>query len=303
MDSQAGRIVVGYDGSESAGAAVDWAAQEAQRRALPLTVMSVVDYVGMLPGIYGPSSWPSLFQEEAEQVAGKGVQRAIKIAEAIDVTAAGAVGQVVDTLINSSRDADRLVIGTRGHGELAGALLGSVAFAVSGHAHCPVVVVRGDTRPPGPDRAVMVGVDDSDGARAALNYAADRAAEAGATLIVATTYRPVSSQVWGDSVYYSEEAAGTTRFDQIARESAGNVTAAAARTAKVRYPELNVQELVITGSAARELAKASEGCGLLVVGTRGHGGFAGLLLGSVSHGAIHSAPCPVTVVPAPTATT
>lgn len=295
MDKHAGRIVVGYDGSESAGAAVDWAAEQAERHDLPLSVISVVDYVGMLPSIYSPSSWPSLFQEEAEHVAAKGEQRARKRAGSIDVIAEAFVGQVAEILIRISRDADRLVVGTRGHGELTGTLLGSVSFAVSAHARCPVVVVRGDSTAPGPGRPVMVGVDDSVGARTALRYAADRAAEAHAPLIVATTYHPVSASVWAESGYYVDSA-GTPKFDAMARQAVGNVTAESARTAKEKHPTLNVQELVITGSPARELVRAAGGCGLLIVGTRGRGGFAGLLLGSVSHGVIHSAPCPVVIV-------
>jgi nucleotide-binding universal stress UspA family protein len=297
MDDQTGRIVVGYDGSEPAGAALDWAAEEAQRRAFPLTVLSVVDYVGMLPGIYGPSSWPTLFQEQAQQVAAEGVQRARKIAGSIDLTGEGRVGQVADLLIQTARPLDRLVVGTRGHGELTGALLGSVAFAVTAHAHCPVVVVRGDTRPPGPDRPVLVGVDDSPGAQAALRCAADQAADTGAALIVASCFHPVSPLSWAESGYYSTQAPGTPTFDDQAREAAGRVAAVAARTTKDRHPGLAVHELVLSGAADRELVAAADACGLLVVGTRGHGGFAGLLLGSVSHGVVCSSPCPVMVVP------
>lgn len=302
MDSQAGQIIVGYDGSESADHAIDWAAEQARRRKLLLTVFSVVDYVGMVPGVYGPSSWPTMFQEEAELVAAKGAERAAKAAEGIDVSTEAHVGQVADLLIKTSRKADLLVLGTRGHRELTGALLGSVVFAVSAHATCPVVVVRGDTAAPGPNRPILVGVDDSSGARAALRFAADRAAEAQAPLIVATAYRPAPARVWADSSYYSMEATGTPHFDAMAREAAGNVTAAAVRAAQEQHPSLTAQELVITGSPTRELVGAAGGCGLLVVGTRGHGGFAGLLLGSVSHGVIHSAPCPVVIVPPDTRT-
>jgi nucleotide-binding universal stress UspA family protein len=297
MDSHTGRIVVGYDGSEPAGAAVDWAAEQAQRHHLPLMVLSVVDYVGLLPGSFGPPSWPTLFQEEAEHVAAKGVQRAGKTAGSIAITGEGRVGQVPDILIQMARPDDRLVVGTRGHGELTGTLLGSLAFAVTAHAPCPVVVVRGDTSPSGPDRPVLAGVDASAGARSALRYAADEAAGAGARLIVATSFRPVSSLIWAEAGYYSSEATGTPTFDDQAREAAGRVAAAAARTAKDRHPNLAVHELVLSGSADRELVIAANACGLLVVGTRGHGGFAGLLLGSVSHGVIHSSPCPVAVVP------
>jgi nucleotide-binding universal stress UspA family protein len=297
MNTHAGRIVVGYDGTEAADSALDWAAEQAQRQHLPMTVISVVDYVGMLPGIYGPSSWPLLFQEEAERIAAQGVERAGKVAASVEIVAEATVASVPGTLIEASRGAERLVVGTRGHGELTGTLLGSVSFAVSAHAHCPVVVVRGDCASAGAKRPVLVGIDDSAGARAALDYAADRAAEAGALLIVATTYRPVTAQVWAEAGMYNTDTGTTPEINAVARQSAGNVAAAGVVRAKQRYPSLRAEELVMAGPAARELARAADGCGLLVVGTRGHGGFAGLLLGSVSHGVIHSAPCPVAVVP------
>ncbi len=297
MNPHARRIVVGYDGSASAGTALDWATGQAERYDLPLTVISVVDYVGMLPGVNGPPSWLAVLQKEADEIASKGEQRARKHADSIDISTEACVGQVAGLLISASRSADRLVVGTRGHGGLAGTLLGSVGLALSAHAHCPVVVVRGDPTSPGPDRPVLVGIDDSAGARSALHYAADRAAEAHARLIVATTYRPVPAQVWAESGYYLD-LAGSAKFDKLARESASNVTAAGVRSAKERHPDLDAQELVTTGSPAQELVRAAaDGCGLLVVGTRGHGGFAGLLLGSVSHGVIHSAPCPVAILP------
>ena len=298
MDSQTGRIVVGYDGSEPAGTALDWAADQAERLRLPLTVVSVADYGWMQPGIYTPPAWPELFQEEAAQVAAKGGNRARKTATSIDVSTEAEVGHAADVLVGASRTAECLVVGTRGHTEVSGALLGSVSFAVSLHTHSPVVVVRGDGRAPGPDRPVLVGVDDSDGARAALRYAADRAAESGASLIVATSYHPVSALVWAESGYFRPETEHMADLDAMARKVAGDVTAAAARSAKEHHPALDVRQLVIAGSPARELVRAADDCALLVIGTRGRGGFTGLLLGSVSRSAIHSAPCPVAIVPA-----
>jgi nucleotide-binding universal stress UspA family protein len=298
MNDQTGRIVVGYDGSAPADAALDWAAEQAEQHQVPITVISVADYTGMLPDIYGSTAWPTLFREEAQRIAARGVQRARKIAPSIEVTAEVEIGHAAGILIEASRTAQSLVVGTRGHGELTGTLLGSVGFEVSSHAQVPVIVVRGDTSAPGPRRPVLVGVDDSAGARTAVDFAADRAAEAGAPLIVATAYRPASSLVWTESGYYGTATPEPSNFDATARTAAGNMTTAAARQAKEHRPALDVQELVITGPPARELAEAADGCALLVVGTRGRGGFAGLLLGSVSHRVIHSAPCPVAIVPA-----
>jgi nucleotide-binding universal stress UspA family protein len=264
MHTQTGQIVVGYDGSEPADAAVDWAAAQAQHRGLPLLVVSVIDSAGEP-------------QEEATRLAAQGAQRAEKSAESIEITAVGRVGQVPATLIESAQDADLLVLGTRGRSELAGAIVGSVTFSVSAHAACPVVVVRGQTASPGPDRPVIVGVDGSLCARIALRCAADVASRTGATLRVVNVYSS------------DRRPAQKTSAEQLAH--------AAAYAAAQVHSDLELQELTAAGSAAEQLVRLAEGCGLLVVGTRGFGGFAGLLLGSVGHGVLHSAPCPVMIVP------
>jgi nucleotide-binding universal stress UspA family protein len=297
MASQAGRVVVGYDGSAQSAIALDWAAAEAQRRGLPLTVLNAADLVGLFPGTTVQSPWPELFEKESVQIATKGARRARKIAPSIDVTAVTAFTRVAQALIESSDQAALLVVGTRGHGGLAGAMLGSVAFAVSAHAHCPVVVVRGlSGELPGPARPVAVGVDGSAGSDAAVRFAADVASDSRAPLAIATAYLSISSQVWAEAAYAGLEAGGTHSFDSIARGAAEELTTTAADLARKAHPELEIREQVFEGSTEAALASAAQGCGLLVVGSRGHGGFVGLLLGSVSHEMIHSAPCPVAVV-------
>jgi nucleotide-binding universal stress UspA family protein len=298
MDSQAGRIVVGYDGSAHSGAALDWAAAEAERRLLPLTVLFVVDCMGIMPGPAGPSPWrPDLAEKAATRITSEGVERARKTAETIGITAVTHVARVAYTLIQSSRDAAQLVVGTRGHGDVTGAMFGSVAFAVTAHAHCPVVVVRGDSaRPSDPQRPVLVGVDGSACSDAAVRYATDAAVRTSAPLIVVTAYRFAAHEAWAGEIVFALESDGGPHFDTVAREAAQEAVAAAVRVASERHPELDVRERVVEGSAAEVLVAAAAGCGLVVVGSRGHGGFAGLMLGSVSHGLIHAAPCPVAIV-------
>jgi nucleotide-binding universal stress UspA family protein len=294
MNSQTGRIVVGYDGSESAGAALDWAAVEAQRRSLPLTVLSVIDPLGTLPGVY---SLPrEVFEAQARQITTRGAEQAGKNADSVEITAVGHLGQVAAALTELSRTAELLVVGTRGRSELVGALLGSVAFAASAHARCPVVVVRGDSAPAGPRRPVVVGVDGSPGADVALRYAADLASEITAPLLIVSSYRSINTEIAAGSAYRDLADTDPLSFASAGRKAAEQVTGAAARQAKGRHPDLELQEMTVNGSAAHELPRLAEGCGLLVVGSRGHGGFAGLLLGSVSHRVMHTAPCPVAVV-------
>lgn len=285
-----GAVVVGYDGSAQARAAVQWAAQEAVRRAASLHVAYAADY----PGPVAPSWLPEEAVRSAASVAAEGAEHARAAAPGLEVTRSTSIGSPAGVLVDESRRASLLVVGTRGHGELLGALLGSVAFAVSAHAPCPVVVVRGDaTARPGPDAPVVVGVDGSAEADQALRFAADTAADTGAPLVVTAAWRPPAGEVW-------EAAAWTTRVSEnlgdAAERAARDMTVRAEAAALDAHPGLAVRREVVPGPAGRVLADLSAGAGLVVVGARGRGGFAGLLLGSVSHAVIHGATCPVAVV-------
>lgn len=297
MDSQSGRIVVGYDGSEPAGVALDWAATEAERRGLPLTLLTVLDYFQTMPGTVGVTPWPALNEEILGRVAAEGARRARKNAQNIDIASIAALGQVARILIEAGHDAEFITVGTRGHGELTGAMVGSVSIAVSAHARCPVVVVRGDSSlPPGPHRPIVVGIDESPGAEAALRFAADTAAGAGARLIVVSAYQPAVLQVWTGVLLNAVTTEMNPGDNLDARTAAEKVVARAARIARTQYPGLEVSEQVLQGSPAGVIAATTYQAGLAVVGSRGRGGFSGLLLGSVSRRLLHTALCPVAVV-------
>ena len=153
MDILTGRIVVGYDGSPQSCTAVDWAAGEARRRGLPLVVLHAVDYLGLMPNVTGPSGWPAVFADDAAKIAPAGADRARDHVRGIQVTSLTQITGAARALVEASKDAALLVVGTHGRSALPGALSGSVAFAVTGHAHCSVVVVRGDSgRRAGPNR-------------------------------------------------------------------------------------------------------------------------------------------------------
>lgn len=296
MNSQTGRIVVGYDGSESADAALDWAASEAERRQLPLTVLHVLNHLDLTPGV-GTPAWVDLATDAEDAIAAEGIRRARSTAPSIDIQSFTHVDTAAHTLIEHSRDAALLVVGTRGRGETTGALLGSVAFAVSGHAFCPVVIVRGDAGAPvGPSRPVVVGADGSPGADLAVRYAAEVAAGASAPLVIVTAYHSAASQAWAEASVYTLEGEGGPTFGSIAAQAAAKIVAAATELALAAQPGIEVRPVVVEGPIAGMLTAASIGSGLLVVGSRGRGGFAGLILGSVGHSVIHSAPCPVAVV-------
>ena len=137
---------------------------------------------------------------------------------------------------------------------------------------------------------IVVGVDGSEGSRHALEVAVAQARDHGATLTVVTTWaQPVSAGVPGYAAYPLINEAD---LSGVAKQQQADVLAAVLGT----DPGIRVEQEVLQGHPAQQLVKAAEGADLLVVGSRGHGGFVGMLLGSVSQHVAAHAPCPVLVV-------
>jgi nucleotide-binding universal stress UspA family protein len=283
MSMRSSRIVVGYDGSEGAGPALDWAAAEAARRDVPLSLIHAVHLP--LAGVTA---------DEAVVVAQAGTNRARQSGATALVMTETATARAAHALVSASRDAALVVLGTRGRSVLVDELLGSVGVTVAAEAACPVVIVRGDAPLPGPGRPVVVGVDGTTKAEIALRYAADAAAAYGAPLTVVTAWTPPSGRAHHPlpPVPELEDLEADRRTRRTARAAACDAADLAAQL----YPALTVRADARSGRPARVLADAAAGAGMLVVGSRGRGGLTGLLLGSVSHGVMHAAPCPVTVV-------
>jgi nucleotide-binding universal stress UspA family protein len=278
-------VVAGYNGRRHSREALLWAAAEAVRRDAPLLVVYAANYPGMTlgpgPGLLEPE--PGAL-EAAQEVTTFGVAEALQAQPELRVAGATEVTSPSEALAEASVDAGLLVIGTRGRGRVTGGLLGSVAFAVAARASGGVLVVPGDPAPraAGPEHRVVVGTDGSAPAAAAVDFAAERAALSSAELqVVACT---------GDHPDFDT--------DELRASAEAIARAAAERLADSR-PGLTVTTRVEDSPAERTLVAASADAGLVVVGTRGRGAFAGMLLGSVSHAVIHGARCPVAVVGEP----
>jgi nucleotide-binding universal stress UspA family protein len=139
------RIVVGIDGSSSSRAALAWAAHQAELTSAPLTVI----VTWFFPTSYGyPIGWPEDFNPaaDAKTILDESVQEVLGGAPSIPVTTEVVEGHPSVVLVEASKSAALVVVGSRGHGEFAGMLLGSVSEFLSTHAHCPVVIIRGDSR-------------------------------------------------------------------------------------------------------------------------------------------------------------
>jgi len=290
------RVVVGYDGSVSAKVAAGWAADEAERLGAGLAVVYAADYTGLVGGPVSTSPWlPGVSIDEARRVAEAGAALARARRPGLAVEARTEIGSPGTVLLRQSEGAALVVVGTRGHGDLAGTLLGSVASRVTAHANCPVVVVRGpDDAAARTGRPVVVGVDGSPAAAAALRAAVARAVAIGAPLRVVCAWTPTAPGAWDRAYWLAVDP--HTDPDDTARAAAERVAAEAVADALNRAPDLHVEARVSGGDPATALLDAAGDAGLVVVGARGRGSLASLFLGSVSHGVVHGARVPVLVV-------
>jgi len=288
-------IVVGFDDSPASIAAVDWAAATAQRWGTTLTVMHSVDLAAApLDPAYDLARLPDSLGEAGRDLLAEGVARARRLmTDPTQVTGLSVLGAPAAELVHASQEADLVVTGSRGRGPLTAGLLGSVAYAVTAHAACPAVVVRTEpTVLPGREHPVIVGVDDSPGAERALDLAAEMAAISDAALHIVYVAHSAFSP---DALAYVESAKAGTEHTKAVRGHAEKTVRRAADRARAAFAGLTIETEVLYGRAGRVLSPLGAHAGLIVVGSRGHGGFAGLLLGSVSHTVIHEAPCPVMV--------
>ncbi|SCF32670.1 universal stress protein [Micromonospora mirobrigensis] len=281
-------VVVGVDGSPSSLVAAEHAARAATLRGRPLEL--VHGYLHPL-GYGVPLNPYDLGVPEPTDEAQRMVQRtADDLAgrwRGLRVSARQVAGGPGATLVEESRRAELVVVGSRGLGGFAGLLLGSVSGQVAAHAHCPVLVVRPDEQPIPVDGPVVVGVDGSPAAALAARYAADEAARRGNALVLVHVGPPDGDRPVPEEVE-EEQAAYHARAVRLLAE--------ASAAAREGHPELSVREHPVrAGTPAQGLVTASGEASVLVVGTRGRGGFAGMLLGSVSQTVLQHAHCPVLV--------
>jgi nucleotide-binding universal stress UspA family protein len=286
-------IVVGVDGSASALNAALWAADEAAQRRVPLRLGHAVDLstVAYTGGFAPPLNYFDDV-ESAGRIALAEADAAIRKAHPdLNMTTALYNTTTARMLIDESDSARLLVLGSRGLGGFAGMLAGSNAVALVTHGHCPVAVIRGtmpDALPPthGP---VVVGVDGSPASEVAVGIAFDEASLRGVDLIAVHTWVEFTS----DSAYAYARQFMSELDDVEAREAERLAQRLAGWQEK--YPDVTVRRIVTRDRPVRCLLAHAADAQLLVVGSRGHGGFTGMLLGSTSQALIYHAPCPLIV--------
>jgi nucleotide-binding universal stress UspA family protein len=281
-------VLVGLDESACSQEALAWGAADAAARRAPLTIATAVD----LPLLADVPVTPQLLasaQETARRRVDEAVQRTRDRVAGLTVEGRVVSGNPAAELLRVAGEADEVVVGSHGTSEISALLIGSVGSQVAEHSPCPAAVVRSRTST-GP---VVVGIANSKHDEAALEYGFGYADRDGLPL-VALHVHTVGAFAYPVMPYPVPPY-------PIAEELA-RLRAAATRTAEQsvgtwtqKYPEVPVRIDVAEGPAAHELVEASRKASLLVVGTRGHGGLAGMLLGSVSQAAMRHAHCPVAI--------
>ena len=301
-------IVVGVDGSDQSTCALLWAAREAERRASPLYVVTAYT----VP-VFAASSMDAgyatvdddVIRESAQAVLNDSLTHLEGIA--VDVHPRIETGDAAGVLLDLSEEAELMVVGSRGRGGFVGRLLGSVSSALPAHAKCPTAVIpvctgarlghpeldrkpRRDKDRPAPEvqPVVVVGVDGSEQARMASLAAAEEARSRGLALRVICSVAPFNGSLAWVPAPVDREALHADLAVQLA---------AGRDWLKSHFPDVDIRVDLVDGPPAEVLIEASASSELLVVGTRGRGGFTGMLMGSTSQGVLHHARGPVLIVP------
>ncbi|TCC30754.1 universal stress protein [Kribbella speibonae] len=290
MTTQPAPIVVGYDGSTGSQSALRWATTEAVRTRAPLRLVEAFELVIVTrpaPGYVVPLEAVRTARQKGLDAVAEGIRLHHPDLTVESSLAGGPASQI---LVEAAEDARMVVLGSRGLGGWSGLLVGSVAVQVTTHARCPVVVIPPDLRAHAHEGAtVVVGVDGSKTSAKAIDFAFDQADARHAQVVALHT--------WTSPFLTYADGASMLQFDEEKiRDEARLLVAESVAGAAADHPDVKWTTELVTGSAAQALVRRSESADLLVVGSRGRGGFTGLLLGSVSQSALHHAHCPIAIV-------
>jgi len=294
MRESSGPVVVGFDGSTEGEAALAFASALAQRRGTRLRIVTAYTLVVSELGWSVGAPWDSQVLDSIRALAERDADQAVDLVAArhpgLSVERIVQPGPAAAVILDATRDAAVVVVGRHGRNGFLDKLLGGTSREVATHCSAPTIVVR-DAVPAG--TKVVVGIDGSPDSVGALAFAFDMASRYGYDLVAVHTWDvPPIGAITGVP---SPEPA------ELVRDVADNEARAALEELSGfsdSYPDVHVDHRIVRGSPVHTLVAEAEGAALVVVGSRGRGGFLGLILGSVSHGILHHATCNVAVVTA-----
>lgn len=283
------RIVVGVDGSDSALKAVVWAARECARRDVTLRLVHAfeVPVRGYPEFVATVGEVRAALAKHGQECLAEAEEAARAVSGEIPVEQVVREDSAAPALIAESRHARMMVVGSRGLGGFTGLVLGSTAVALSIHGRCPVVVVRGCAPEQG---RVVVGVDGSPASEEAIAFAFEAADRRGVPLAAVMSWTDFVLD--GASGHVSSLTLNWAELTEEHRELLSERLAGW----RERYPDVEVCRIVVHDRPVRALLREAEHAQLLVVGSRGRGGFVGMMLGSTSQSLLYHAPCPTVVV-------
>ncbi|MFE0677232.1 universal stress protein [Streptomyces sp. NPDC058867] len=286
-----GPVVVGVDGSESSRNAVRVAAGEAALRGVGLRLVHAFGW----PSSHVPprrAPWNPAnagVRDLVDDTLGEAQAAAHAVAPQVEIAREVVLGEPVAVLELESRTASLAVVGSRGLSRFGALLLGSTASHLAAHGRCPVLVVGGRPDPSGP---VLLAVDGSPRSAAAVEFAFAHASLHGSGLLALHVWNTRTERVYespGDPPFVTyDEGRLRDEEERVLAEALGGL--------RERYPDVEVTGRLVRGRIRHTLIEASAEAALVVIGARGHGGFGGLLLGSVSQAVLHHARSPVAVV-------
>jgi nucleotide-binding universal stress UspA family protein len=288
MSTEGIGILVGVDQSACSQQALAWAAADAKAKRLPVTIAGVVD-LPLLPDVPISRELVNSAEQAVRERIDAAAARTRDLTGGIAVRTRVLTGDPAAELLRLAAGAEEVVVGSHGTGRFGRLLIGSVGARVAEHATCAAIVVRGERT----DGRVVVGIDTSPHSEPALDYGFGYAEAHGVPLVALHVYTigafvyPVMPYPMPPYPVAEEMARYRAEALRTAEHSLGKWTE--------KYRDVEVRVEVAEGSAAHELVEASRTASLLVVGTRGHGGVTGMLLGSVSHAVLRHAHCPVVI--------
>ncbi|WNG91845.1 universal stress protein [Mycobacterium sp. ITM-2016-00318] len=278
-------ILAAVDGSSESDAALRWAIAEAASRVTPITLMHVIAPVVVTWPVRNLQGSYNRWQEDNAAHVVELAKKVVQAAEAnLMVQTKVLHGGVATELVDASRGATMTVVGSRGLGAIGGSVLGSISRALLHYGHGPVAVVRADGGEVDRSAPVLLGIDGSSASEAATGLAFDEASRRGVGL--------VALHAWSDVGVFPALGEDWRAYEQEGHEVIGERLAGW----QEQYPDVPVTRRIVCDRPAHWLLEGAAEAQLVVLGSRGRGGFSRMLLGSVSTAVAEGSMTPVIVV-------